>query len=196
MGKIKFTNRTNWNTRDLRRLVEVGLREEVGVYLEYWVEIYSMTPNRRYTGHGAIHALWMDIGAPLDYVTTGDGTEAPLDVMPSKDVIRMARTLAHEVQHNKGERHKEMVFSRELPVPWVEKLIAEGFQIRRKAKKAKPARDLQAERFEHARAKLAEHERKMKRARTLVQKWKRKVRYYERVLAARQQKSKSAAESS
>lgn len=196
MNPIKFTNKTNWNTRDLRRLVEVGLREEVGEFHEYWVEIYSMTAGRRYTGHGTYHACWMDIGAPLDHIETGDGSTAYLEVMPSKDVIRMARTLAHEVQHNKGERHNEMVGSFELPVPWIHKMLEAGFQVRRKPVKEKPKPDLQMKRYQHAYKMLVEHEKKLNRERKLIAKWRQKVRYYERVLAAKQANQKSAAESS
>lgn len=197
MGKLNLTNNTGWDTRDLRRFVLAGLRSEVGKWRDYTVKVDNLASNARFTGWGYYYANSMrllieptaqsEVVFPERYglkpgkrgwrrIVTMSRLELPEEIM-----LRVARTLAHEVQHNKGERHREMTKSCQLPVEWAHTLISKGFRIRRAPQpKPKPKRDLQAERQAHAEKMLAKHESDLRRKAKLVKKWRTKVRYYER----------------
>jgi hypothetical protein len=165
MGRLKLTNKTAWDTRDLRAFILAGLREEVGAFHTYYVDVRN---RRVYYGRGTYHGRWIGLYPDPD---------TPLE---GETLIRLAQTLAHETHHNTGERHKDMVLSTTLPVAWAHKLVAEGFTIRKAEVKLKPKRDLVNERHIHAAKMLAKHERDLKRKQNLVEKWRGKVNYYER----------------
>ncbi|MHC5056725.1 MAG: hypothetical protein ACYTKD_18720 [Planctomycetota bacterium] len=167
MNALDLVNKTGWDTRDLRRFVLAGLKAEVGHWHSYTVCVENLASHARYTGWGSLNANWMclkiepadqsDIVFPERYgLKPGKrGSRRIITmsrlILPEKILLRTARTLAHEVQHNKGERHRDMTRSSELPVEWAHKLIADGVSIRRTPQPTpKPKRDLQAERRAHA----------------------------------------------
>lgn len=166
MGKLKLTNQTGWNTMDLRLFVRAGLKAEIG---KWWGTYYVDVRNRRrYFGRGMVNGLWIGL------------YPEPGVLMDGEDLIRFAQTLAHEVQHNKGERHGTMTVATELPVEWAHTLLADGFAIRQAEVKLKPKRDIVNERHIHAAKMLAMHDAKLRREEKLVKRWAAKVRYYER----------------
>lgn len=122
----------------------------------------------------------------------------PWDEIPETVIKQMARVLVHEVDHCRGLRHRDMRPISTLPDEW-----ATGLRIRAKAP-AQPVKLSDAERAErrraalsqvvterekHARAKVAEWERRLARAKTALEKWRRKVSYYERKAASNNQES-------
>jgi len=177
-GKIKLINKTGWDTHDLRKFVLAGLKAEVGKWYNYTVTIANAAVNTYYVGWGWYNQNKMKLVLPP--VDDRAYTFSRL-FLTSEQIIRIARTLAHEVQHNKGEHHRGMVKSRELPVEWAYTLVTNGFRINRAPQPTpKPKRDIQAERQAHAEKMLAKHESDLKRKQKLVKNWRTKVRYYER----------------
>lgn len=117
----------------------------------------------------------------------------PWDVLPEKIRDDLARVTMHEAAHCRGVRHGDM--ARDLKrchrggtddrdVSW-----ASAFTIRRKeAKPPKAKPDLVAERAAHVAKQLARAERRLKLARTIAAKWRRKAAYYARRAAASETK--------
>ena len=95
-------------------------------------------------------------------------------------IKRYGQVLIHEVDHNKGLNHKDMVGSTTLEVPWVE-----GLEIKYNHPKPKVKRDVQVERSAHAWKKYNEWLRKEKFAANKRRHWWSKVRYYDSVMEQR-----------
>lgn len=112
----------------------------------------------------------------------------PYDEVP-EDILRdLAHVLEHELDHNFGLEHAEMIVTREPRGDWWK-----GLRIRRKAEKSKPTpAERSAAREAHAR-KMAENwavkakalEKKLKAARSRCASWSLKLRYYEKKAARR-----------
>jgi len=185
--KLSFLNTTRWNTKDLRRFVMAGLKAAVGTWHRYRVEIRTRIYN---LGRGEINGSWMAIYPPSPEITWSrtleDGTvigERTMLFLPADELRIMARTLEHEVLHNRGERHKDMDRSNaQCPIEWCEALIKAGFTIRLDPPKKKTKVDHQAKRASHANKMLEMHEANLKREQKLVRKWRNKVRYYKKAL--------------
>lgn len=172
--RLKITNETDYRTSDLRRFLTIGFREE-GVNLKeewgrYVIKFYR--PRGSLAGQAQYNIRWMRLA-----LRDSEGELSP------NQITRLAQVFVHELGHNRGEKHRDMVSSGTLPVPW-----AEGLRIRKKVVKPKPKRDIVAERAEHAAKMLRQHETKLRREEKLVKKWAQKVKYYGRVLAARYDK--------
>lgn len=91
-------------------------------------------------------------------------------------LLDLARVLEHEIDHNLGLNHGDM-----LPVSSLRPKWHEGLVIRRQGEAQKPTRVQKSERREaHARAMLAKHEDALRREQRLVKRWTQKVRYYDR----------------
>lgn len=171
--RIKLVNRTRWNTRDIRRLVTAGLKAEVGEWFGTYTVVIK-TRRGRVRGYGTYDGRWMQLMMPKDgEEIAGDG------------VRRIARTIAHEVMHNKGVRSHREIDDSERDLAWADVLIAAGFVIHRNVPAKKGPVDHQARRAAHAQVMLKQHERALKREKKLVSRWRQKVRYYERVLSQR-----------
>lgn len=191
---MRIKNATPYRTADLRALVLAALRAEGIEASGYIVEVGASKrqPRRRwddelkrwvpddrdapyrFSGLGMLNRRWFRLGIPKAVYAR--------DLAP-EEVKRLAQIAVHELGHNLGLRHADMVGSFGIPVPW-----ADGLAVRLAEVKPAPRRDLQAERAERARAKLEEHERKLRREQKLVRKYRAKVRYYERRRTAAAQK--------
>ena len=197
-NKLTLVNKTKWDTRDLRRFVLAGLKAEVGTWGNYKVTIRYQQSSY---GNGYIGWREMMIAVPRPEGKVGSNGAGGTLVWPashgdSRDeegcctllfmsdglLRRMAITLAHEADHNKGTRGHRDIDDSERDVAWVDELLATGFQINIARPKKKAKRDLPAERHAHAKAMLADHERKLAREKKLTTKWRRKVRYYDRAI--------------
>jgi len=203
MGKLKLTNKTQWDTKDLRKFVLAGLKAEVGEWVGNYVVKIKNYRGRR-TGYGYYHfnemglcpdaprrvarlfsdgKLYFQRHSPSWHGKKPDGLCVALE-MSADEMRSMAVTLAHEADHNKNIRHRDMNDSAR-EVEWADRLIAKGFRIKVARPTPKKKRDLQAERAAHAEKMLAEHEKKLAREKKLVTKWRRKVRYYEKAMAVK-----------
>jgi len=132
----------------------------------------SARQRRGCTGLGSYNWSWVRVRVPTKWLVAGsNGIEYSGEFNP----VEFSHVLQHELDHNRGLRHSEMVACRTIDCNW-----AKAFEVKRKQDKPKPVRDLKKERHEHALKKVKEFETKKRRTETLLKKWKRKVRYYEK----------------
>jgi len=186
--KVTIRNNTHYRTADIKALV-VACAKDVGRDRVYAIIGYTK-PGKCYglhkngqswlyvTGFGWFNSPTIQINVPKylydskkDYHETKHGDL--IQVFPMFLIERFAQVVVHEIHHNMNLRHKDMLPSKELDVSYTN-----GMRIR--AKHVKPKKDIKVRRYEHAMEMMEKHEKKLKRERNLVKKWKTKVRYYER----------------
>lgn len=89
------------------------------------------------------------------------------------NIHRVAQVYIHEVGHNLNLRHADMVKSWDIDVGFLEEGKVE-------VKTQKPKTSAADKNEEKARKKLAEWEKKMSRAKNLVKKYQKKIKYYDK----------------
>jgi hypothetical protein len=99
--------------------------------------------------------------------------------IPRPDRLNMrivAQTFIHELGHNRGLKHDEMINSYSIDASW-----AESYQLRTKTKPPRPIiEDIKSQRYQKTLAKIKELESKQKRITNLLKKYNKKKKYYER----------------
>lgn len=201
---IKIENHTDWDTKQLKKLT-LEVCKKAGA--KEWTYIYVYTGKGRGCCHGRAtlngNRIWMyvpplesrkwkPIYHPIEKVVVNGKPEPKFlrfdknnfekNKFPVKDY---AQVLEHEIGHNLGLRHKEMMRVGNIDVAYVE-----GFAVEPKKKrpKSKPNRDLIQERADNAKKQLKKWELKLKRSKTFYKKWADKVKYYEKKLEERKAK--------
>ncbi len=163
---MEISNVTGYRLRDIRKLILAAFKAEGVSPADYDITV-ARTNRTRIHGRAGIgyHYIHMRIPETWD------------KDLSQEEIHIFAKVLVHEIGHTLGLVHKEQVPVREIPTPW-----ADGLAIRRKPERIQiPVRE---RRYATARRKLVEHSRKLKREQNMVRKWRSKVRYYERTLAA------------
>ncbi len=165
---VRVTNDTRWNTTDLRRLFAKGLRSmEVktprNVYVRYRRDL---NPHSTWVGGRA----WLNSSRIEIYLPRPERVDGRLDITD------LAQTWVHEVQHTQGFRHRDMVCSSKLRVPWSAGMGVRLDPPKEQRAAAKPSID---SKVGHAEKMLKRAATRLKRAKTLHDKWFRKVRYYQ-----------------
>jgi hypothetical protein len=187
--KLKLENKTAYSTKDLRAFLRAGLRaygarSDKVVVVRYQRVVWRAVgqdgvaygPSGRgqvgRPGREARH-IWLHLPRDPAALSVGD----------------LAHTLYHEVLHNRGARHRDMTPEQMrwdgTPAPWTE-----GLSIGLEPARPRPSREERAarlveEREAHAREMLARAERRKKLADTVAKRWRKRVRYYERLAAKR-----------
>jgi len=135
--ELHIKNSSHYRTEDLRKILRAAIKAEgAGPFRYYWAEFITSRSHSRVTGLGTMNGCWQRIGIPMrENVrdTHGDYCLEPLDRLPAFEVKRVAQVIVHELGHNMGLGHREMVRSCEIDVSW-----AEGMDIR--LKKPMPAK--------------------------------------------------------
>lgn len=202
---MKLINRTRWRTNDLKRIASRVAREELNdtprqrrQRKDLEVEIvYSASG--RHTGCAYLRGAYARIRLPRprplpERLKTRLLTEGRADTIArfedyhKPDPVTLAWLFAHEFAHVRGQRHATMTgdVMRCTNTARARYVWAAELPIRLKTEKPKPTSvDRVGARFTHARVMLAKAETRRKRAVTIEKKWRAKVRYYERTLAAR-----------
>lgn len=178
---MRLTNKTHWQTRDLRRIAARVVREEFPKdRFPNRARVRNFTVivgyNRGRWGYSTGHAHY---GANHCYVN-----------VPSRDVdpIDFAHVVAHEIGHCKGLAHDRMPphmqgYNRYVRTDYIRNHFAwaAALPIRRlePKRKARPTADVK---LAHAERMLAKAVTRRKRATTLERGWRRKVSYYTRRL--------------
>lgn len=176
---MKLDNATHYSGVDLRRLIRAALVHEGVNPKRYRVEVcyrHGRTNRGFVGGLGSYVSPWLRLKVPK---VDGD--------MPPSMVREVAQVVAHEVAHNRGLRHREMICDHRYDLGWIDTAKV-PFVIRRRAARVAERPPLQQVRAERATSKLSEWERRAKVAAAKVKHYRAKVRYYERALAARQPK--------
>src|SRR4030065_1111035 len=154
---MKIVNQTNWNTHDLKKLINRTI-QEVGATNNRTIKIVN---NRRIasymSGRATINGSWVKMRVPIQEF----------------DPKLFASVLTHELHHNLGLKQKEMA---ELPSCY----WASEYQVKKKEAKIEIVVPLLDKRYDHAKKMLNEKQSQMKRLATLTKKWNRKVTYYEK----------------
>ena len=182
---LKMHNKTEWSGRELRKLFLAALKAEgagnakrcYNIHVEYRTSpcyTLGVTGMARLDGS----TIWMYLPTPARLASHLYPSSAePCYETKDKFVKQVAKVFVHELGHNLGLKHKEMVRVSSIDVSW-----SAGMVLTHKRPAPKVKKDLQVVRSENAKRHLAEHEKKLKREQGLVRKWRKKVRYYEKAL--------------
>ena len=178
--RLRISNETRWSTRDIRKLVVAGLKAEGqwGPGECYMVRIRYSRRSGGVGGWGFYNRNSLMVAPPK----LGDRPE-----LPHGTVMEMARVLIHEIGHNTGLTHKDMVPTRQIQVPW-----AEGLRVRAATVKPKPTPAERADqRAAHVTAKIEyiqkvihKTQRREKVLAKQLTEWRKKERYYQRKAAS------------
>jgi len=202
---MEIKDHTTWNTKDLKKLFVRVSKEE-----NYFPKIIEVKYQRgNFLGRAELNGSLVIIYLPHKryFLEWENGKyrqkEKVAVIIENEELIELAKTYVHELNHNKGLTHKDMVKDSELKVDYIKK-FKEEFVINRDSKQKK---DFIVERFEKAKKnldnwldkqELADIELVLERQKdsnwkTLIQaqkevdrclgfvnKWLKKVKYYKR----------------
>lgn len=171
---MKILNKTQWDTNDIHKLVTAVARDEMTTP-EYRKRLLVKVAYKR---RGAHTLGW----GYYDYAEIWLRLERD-----EIDLVSLACTIAHEIQHNHNIKHRNMrnvIYGRRPG--WRDHWAwAAQYTIRKNEPKAKPtAEDKNAAKLAKAEGKLTEWQRKQKAAANKVRAWRRKVKYFDRRRAA------------
>ena len=165
---MRITNHTNWNTRDIARLIH-RCAELENVSLKH---AQVTVKNRRTNGWKLGHC---------QYGTLLNPRVTMLLLIPKEpvvDSIQLAHVICHELGRAKGLRHTEM---RNVRYGWADGWKeyygwAAEYTIAAKQEPATPTiEDRRAQRLAHAQRMLARAATRTKRAVTIEKRWTRRV---------------------
>jgi hypothetical protein len=178
---IKISNETDWNTNDLRKIC-LAAAKAVGVKTKKLVTIKSNRRRPEVSGRATYPSAGLSEGYPSWLWLPKD------PIRPEEFAKEVARVAAHEFMHNLGVKHKDM--TKAQLYCYQQATWADGLVLRKKGQREKPKETaaqrgarLRKERAEHAQDMLKKAATRLKRAKTIEQKWREKVRYYERTEA-------------
>ena len=178
--RLEVVNGTAYDTRDIRRFLSAGMRAK-GV--EWREVIIDYGKGSALSGWGVLgtegdcnrHGITIRLTLPSPAFVAecrADGTD-PIGYKG------LAQVFEHEIDHTLGLKHKDMVGYWTLEPTWHEGLTIR-FVEPEVVDCATAARQRAAAREEHVRAMLKKAETRLRRAKTIRDKWARKVRYYDR----------------
>ena len=170
---MQVTNKTRYETRDLRRIFCEVIRRSSKVEgpVERWqIKHLSVTVKTtkgvgRYKGWATLHGATMFIKLPDEKATP----------------TMTAWLFDHELQHIRGYGHRQM--SRNS-YRWEEWEWAKDLPLRMKAEKTKPVEDLQLRRYQHVVEMVEQKTKATRRLQGQLKKWTERKKYYEKALAA------------
>jgi hypothetical protein len=189
MTEMKIKNSTVWDTADLRRVFAAVLTQSNKVEGNFPSKRLKIdvvyTKGGGYSGCAWLHTGRMTIRVPRPRAATSLALFGPTEV----DVFSLAWLFEHELAHCRGFKHDQMGCLNNWPTAERRKEMypcVAGMKIGlAPVKPAKPKPDAQAVRHAAAVAQLMRWKTKAKRAATGVKKAQARVRYYERVAAAK-----------
>lgn len=165
---MRINNQTNWETRDLARLIH-RCAELENVSLKY---ARVTVKNRRSNGWKLGHCTYGSLLNPRVRMLLLIPRE------PVVDSVQLAAVVTHELGHAKGFRHSDM---RNVRYGWVQGWKeyhgwAAAYTIAAKPEPVRPSiEDRRAQRLAHAREMLQRAATRAKRALTIERRWKRRV---------------------
>ncbi len=187
---MKLTNETKYSTEDLRALFNAVNKHE-GAEPRTLRVFTAKVPSwnaptafcmvlRGVAWSGSRH---IDMGIPkhlLDVKAGIDGpngiVKVPLLGLDNPQTKMVGQVYMHELAHIRGiHKHKEMQNWTSLDAEYLN-----GMTVGLKKSKIKKVRNLKQERYIKALTKVKAYKTKIKRDTTLMEKWLKKVRYYEK----------------
>ncbi len=178
--KLILYNRTHWSTKDLRLLVSKALKAE-GMWSQggyYYIRIvYSR--GRNVGGWASLNHQYVTLALTKKVRSLKHPDGAIVDELPKGVVEDAARTLIHEIAHNRGLRHAEMADMGDYDISW-----ATGLRIRRRVENKATGPEHRAAHVERKikeiEAKLGQLKSNEKRLKTRLKAWQKKRRYYQK----------------
>lgn len=184
--KLKLINRTQWSSRDLRKLIMAVFRKEGEAHYRHTV--YCEPQKGKFSESWIFRGSRASIGGnyiimviPKTFYEWSrgiDGTRKCEEVPFMAE--RFAQVFSHELDHNKGLRHKEMFHSTEKNCEW-----ARDYEVAKKEVKAKPRMDIIQKRYENTLYHINDKTRKLKRLENQLKKWRQKKLHYEKNYSTR-----------
>lgn len=171
---MKIHNRTHWRSDHIRAIALRVARDELdpGATKGFTVDVNYGGRGPGVSGHAPYHGRRISIHVSSVAI----------------DRVDLAQTIAHEMAHTRGMTHRQMrnapryrrmgevtralyAWAEDMPLERIVPPKAVGLDERRQKK------------LDHARALVAQWERRLKRAQGKVRRWKGRVRDYERYIA-------------
>ena len=186
---MKTINTTKYRTNDLRKIFFKCVREVDRIekpskkfYRQPHYELYFKERHLNVESVGGRGSLY---GAMMSIITPDHWNDEEL---PFHKKEQIARVIIHEYYHNLGymdfDRHNYRYdTTKTWDVDWVAK-----YPVRLKVEKPKQKVDKQEIRYNRAKANLEKAKTRLKRAKTIMDKWSRKVKYYELAISKREDK--------
>ena len=159
---MKVINKTNYDTRYLRSLFIKCERHE-GTNPKYREVTVYESKRRRVHGRAWIRSRYIDMYLPAE-----------------ANIRSIARVYIHEVGHNLGLRHSQMIDINLIDTLW----LPDETVPHKPIKTQKPKLNIVEIRATKAQKKLDEWNKKLSRAKIYVKKYQKKVKYYEKRKAA------------
>lgn len=184
---IKFTvnNKTNWETKDLRKLCRAVIKHIGTRRHRITVEYSKKTSYDCYHGYAYINSIGVTMFVPRETrrtIKAGDNGKSMTVIESIKfEPEKFAQVLEHEIYHNMGLKHDEM--SKEVLYCKQDCGYVKNLKVSVKTIKEKKPRNLQKERYEKALKNAKLYTSKVKRYTNLLKKWNSKVKYYEKVIS-------------
>lgn len=125
---------TEWNTKDLQKLMNECIRRE-GVENNRRIEIeYAKHSWESYSGRAWVNSNWIKMIVPRP-ITKGwiDKEYRPKETI--FDAEKFAKVFIHELGHNRGLRHEEMINWSEVDASWTKDFkvgLKDGLKIEKK----------------------------------------------------------------
>lgn len=115
---MRLQNKSIWNTGDLRKFL-VACFEKAGVeHKGYLVEIVNRCRGKYWIrGLGSYTQKWIKLFLPVNYETGSDGSAYYEDIT-ELDLGELAQVTLHEIDHNKGLHHKDMIDFGNIECEW------------------------------------------------------------------------------
>jgi len=160
--RLKIENHTDYYTSDLRRLFRKCMEQE-GVTNCKVIVRNSQAQTNYVHGEARVNGVhvWMFLPEDAD-----------------KKIDSVAQVFIHELHHNLGLQHREMIELQLIDVSYVA-----GMKLRKRVPQVnqKPEKSLQEKRYEKALKMKEKYEKQIKQKQALLKKWNKKVKYYEKV---------------
>jgi hypothetical protein len=171
---MKLNNQTHWRTDQLKAIIQRVAETELSPEQRKLLRVTIVYARRHgcSTGCAAYYSHWMRVRVQFE----------------NFNKIDFALVCAHEMAHTRGMKHPQM---RNLPaysrLPESANLYSWvlAMPVEKKPKRTKPPTEsVIGSRAVSVAAMVAQWQSKVKRATTILKKWQRKQRYYERKVAA------------
>jgi len=188
LRKIVLVNKTRYSTRDIKRLVRSCVERLLDWPPSWTVEVYVKYENKGSgcSGSGCVGCpgIWLNLNR-WRYVTGTDNVGCFVEAFNHRPED-LARTIFHELEHNIGKRHGDVMggydtsWAANLPLRYL------GKQKRKSVTDPDTPTSvrwdlIRQKRETHARRMLNRCQTKLKRMKTQLKKWQQKVKYYERI---------------